>query len=62
MKEVVTKHFRKQRIVRVFLLVNGIMSKMWEQTMLAAGVQVHAMSKGNSKVLRTTRYVKEVVN
>ena len=62
MREIVTKVFRKQGIVRAFLIVNGFVAKMWEQTALAgAAEQIHAMSKGKGKVLRTTRYRKEVL-
>jgi len=62
MREIVTKVFRKQGIVRAFLVVNGFVAKMWEQTALAGTAkQIHAMSKGKGKALRTTRFVKEVV-
>ena len=62
MNEIVTKVFRKQGIVRAFKVVDGFVAKMWEQTALAgAAEQIHAMSKGKGKVLRTTRFSKEVV-
>jgi len=59
-RKIVTKTFRKNGIVRAFLVVNGIVQKMWEQTALAgAGVMIHAMEKGKGKTLRTVRYQKE---
>lgn len=62
MREIVTKVFRKQGIVRAFLRINNVAVKMWEQTKYADGmVQTHVMSKGNQKDFRTTRFVKELM-